>query len=116
MGSISSVEYTDPDLLHGEPPGPHHDVWSLGVMLHRAVTGHGVYGELPGNDGLLALRRILSTKPEVIPDPAATAGRDRAGLPGAGARAAHCAAGGGRAALRRGRRHRLTGNAVTRRC
>ena len=36
-------------------------------MLNRAITGHGVYGELPGNDGLLALRRILSTKPEVTP-------------------------------------------------
>jgi serine/threonine protein kinase len=65
MGSITSVEYTDPDLLHGEPPGPHNDVWSLGVMLHRAAAGIGVYGDLPPSDGLLALRRILSTKPEI---------------------------------------------------
>jgi len=67
MGPITSVEYTDPDLLHGEPPGPHNDVWSLGVMLHRVAAGTGVYGDLPPNDGLLALRRILSTKPEISP-------------------------------------------------
>jgi serine/threonine protein kinase len=67
MGSISSVEFTDPDLLHGEPPGPPNDVWSLGVMLHRAASGVGVYGDLPASDGLLALRRILSMKPEVSP-------------------------------------------------
>ncbi len=67
MGPITSVEYTDPDLLHGEPPGPHNDVWSLGVMLHRVAAGTGVYGDLPANDGLLALRRILSTKPEISP-------------------------------------------------
>jgi serine/threonine protein kinase len=65
MGSIASVEYTDPELLHGEPPGPHNDVWSLGVMLNRAVSGQGVYGELSVTDGLLALRKLLATKPEV---------------------------------------------------
>jgi len=68
MGPIASVEYTDPALLHGEPPGPANDVWSLGVTLHRVVAGVGPYGELPANDGLLALRRILSTAPEVSPD------------------------------------------------
>jgi serine/threonine protein kinase len=68
MGAITSVEFTDPDLLHGEPPGPANDVWSLGVMLHRVASGTGVYGDLPTNDGLLALRRILSVKPEISPD------------------------------------------------
>jgi serine/threonine protein kinase len=67
MGSIASVEYTDPDVLRGEPPGPQHDVWSLGVMLHRLTAGVGVYGDVPLNDGLLALRRIMATKPEISP-------------------------------------------------
>jgi serine/threonine protein kinase len=67
MGSITSVEYTDPDLLHGEPPAPHNDVWSLGIMLHRVAAGAGVFGDLPASDGLLALRRIVSTKPEISP-------------------------------------------------
>jgi serine/threonine protein kinase len=79
MGPITSVEYTDPDLLHGEPPGPHNDVWSIGVMLHRVLTGVGVYGDLPAHDGLLALRRLLSTKPQVastLPAPLADLVRD----------------------------------------
>jgi serine/threonine protein kinase len=67
MGSMSSVEYTDPDLLHGEPPATHHDVWSLGTVLHRVLSGSGVYGELPPTDALLALRRILSSEPTISP-------------------------------------------------
>lgn len=66
-GSVTTVEYTDPDLLQGEPPHPGVDVWSLGVLLHRAVSGVGVYGDLPRTDGPLVLRRILTTAPEVSP-------------------------------------------------
>jgi eukaryotic-like serine/threonine-protein kinase len=74
MGSITSVEYSDPDLLHGEPAGPHNDVWSLGVLLHRVVAGVGVYGDLPSADGLAVVRRILSGQREIsrdLPDPIA---------------------------------------------
>jgi eukaryotic-like serine/threonine-protein kinase len=67
MGPIGSVEYMDPVLLQGEPPTPDNDVWSLGVMAHRVLTGAGVYGDLPAGDGLLALRRILSAPPQVSP-------------------------------------------------
>ncbi len=75
MGPIGSVEYMDPVLLQGEPPTPDNDVWSLGVMAHRVGTGQGVYGELPAGDGLLALRRILSSPPQVAPGtPPALAG------------------------------------------
>jgi serine/threonine protein kinase len=79
MGSITSVEYTDPDQLRGEPAGPHNDMWSLGVVLHRVAAGTGVYGELPASDGLFALRRMLSTKPTVsagLPEPLAGLVRD----------------------------------------
>jgi serine/threonine protein kinase len=65
MGSVSSVEYVDPSILQGDRASRASDVWSLGMTLHRAVTGRGVYGELPENDPLLALRRVLSSKPEV---------------------------------------------------
>jgi serine/threonine protein kinase len=68
MGSIGSVEYNDPDMLRGERPGPHHDVWSLGAVLHRVSCGAGLYGDLPTNDGLLALRRILSGEPTISPN------------------------------------------------
>jgi serine/threonine protein kinase len=66
-GSPATVEYVDPDVLRGEPAGPAADVWSLGVLLHRVVSGTGVYGELPEDDGLAAMRRVLSAKPELSP-------------------------------------------------
>jgi serine/threonine protein kinase len=63
MGPVASVEYTDPGLLQGARAGPASDVWSLAVTLHRVLTGAGVYGEdLPTDDGLLALRRLLSAQ------------------------------------------------------
>jgi hypothetical protein len=79
MGALDSIEYVDPALLLGGRPGPWTDVWSLGVLLHRAVDGAGVYGELPDADGLLALRRILSAQPRVsgtLPAPVAALVRE----------------------------------------
>ena len=72
MGSVTSVEYSDPDLLRGERAGPHNDVWSLGVLVHRITAGVGVYGDLPTGDPLFLLRRILSATPAVsdsVPHP-----------------------------------------------
>ena len=65
MGGLDAIEYVDPALLLGSPPGPATDVWSLGVLLHRVVSDTGVYGDLPGADGLLALRRVLSATPQL---------------------------------------------------
>jgi eukaryotic-like serine/threonine-protein kinase len=66
MGPVTSVEYTDPELLQGGRAGPSSDVWSLGVTLHRVLTGASIYcEELPADDGLLALRRLLSASPRL---------------------------------------------------
>lgn len=67
MGSVGSVEYLDPAILRGRRPSRSTDVWSLGVTLHRALTGTGVYGELPEGDPLLALRRVMSSAPRLDP-------------------------------------------------
>jgi eukaryotic-like serine/threonine-protein kinase len=63
IGPVGSVEYLDPAILNGEQASRATDIWSLGVTLHRALAGVGVYGELPDNDPLLAIRRVLSTEP-----------------------------------------------------
>jgi eukaryotic-like serine/threonine-protein kinase len=68
MGAVASVEYVDPALLQGGRASAATDIWSLGITLHRALTGKGVYGELPDSDPLLALRRVLSSKPELEPE------------------------------------------------
>ncbi|BCJ58794.1 protein kinase domain-containing protein [Micromonospora endophytica] len=79
MGGLDTIEYVDPAVLLGGAPGPAGDVWSLGVVLHRVTSGTGVYGDLPASDGLLALRRVLSTTPLVsdsLPGPVADLVRD----------------------------------------
>lgn len=68
MGQASSVEYLDPDLLAGARPSRRSEVWALGATVHRAVAGTGLYGELPDAQPLLAIRRVLSSKPELHPD------------------------------------------------
>jgi serine/threonine protein kinase len=66
MGPVTSIEYIDPDLLQGAPASQETDVWSLGVTLHRVLTGLSIYGaDLPTDDGLLALRKALVTEPSI---------------------------------------------------
>jgi serine/threonine protein kinase len=68
MGPVTSIEYIDPDLLQGSPATQATDVWSLGVTLHRVLTGQGIYGaDLPTDDGLLALRKAIVTEPRIAP-------------------------------------------------
>ncbi len=65
MASAASVEYLDPALLQGERPSRSTEVFALGATLHRALTGTGLYGELPDSEPLLAIRRVMSAKPEL---------------------------------------------------
>lgn len=68
MGPAASLEYTDPALLLGGRAMPATDVYSLGVTLHRAITGQCIFGEdLPPDDGLLALRRVMSAEVQLSP-------------------------------------------------
>jgi serine/threonine protein kinase len=67
MATAASLEYLDPALLQGERPSRASEIWSLGATLHRSLTGAGLYGELPDNEPLLAIRRLMSTQPTVAP-------------------------------------------------
>lgn len=63
MASAASVEYLDPGLLRGERPSRATEVFALGATLHRALTGQGLYGELPDSEPLLAIRKVMSAEP-----------------------------------------------------
>ncbi len=67
MASAASVEYLDPALLQGERPSRSTEVFAIGATLHRALTGTGLYGELPDSEPLLAIRRVMSANPQISP-------------------------------------------------
>ncbi|QZY30463.1 serine/threonine-protein kinase [Nocardioides coralli] len=65
LGPAGAVEFIDPAVLAGETASPASDIWSLGVTLHKVLTGTGLYGDLPTHDALLAVRRVLTAPPQV---------------------------------------------------
>jgi len=65
MAGAGSVEYLDPDLLAGSRPSRRSEVWALGATLHRVLAGIGLHGDLPADQPLLAIRRVLSGTPVV---------------------------------------------------
>jgi eukaryotic-like serine/threonine-protein kinase len=67
MGPLASVEFIDPLVMQGERASRATDIWSLGVTLHRALAGAGIYGELPDRDPILAMRKVLNGTPTVHP-------------------------------------------------
>ena len=68
LGSTGSVEYLDPAVIRGQLPGRATDIFALGATLHRALTGIGLYGDLPTDNTMLAMRRVLSHAPEISPN------------------------------------------------
>ena len=62
---VEPVEYADPDVLRGAPISRSSDVWSLGVTMHRALTGAPLYGEVPDVDRNAAIHHVLGTPPRL---------------------------------------------------
>jgi serine/threonine protein kinase len=67
IGSAGSVEYLDPAVIRGEMPGRAPDIYALGATLHRALTGAGLYGDLPADNTMLAMRQVLERPAEISP-------------------------------------------------
>lgn len=65
LGTAGSVEYLDPAIIRGEMPSRATDIYALGASLHRALTGTGLYGELPSDNTMIAMRRVLGHAPVV---------------------------------------------------
>jgi serine/threonine protein kinase len=67
FGSAGSVEYIDPAVVRGEMPSRATDIFALAATLHRSLTGDGLYGSLPTDNTMVAMRKVLSTAPSVSP-------------------------------------------------
>ncbi|MFC7449300.1 serine/threonine-protein kinase [Rhodococcus daqingensis] len=67
MAPATSVEYIDPELLFGGAPSRSTDIWALGATINRALTGDGLYGELPLDQPMLAIRAVQSCRPRISP-------------------------------------------------
>ena len=65
MGPAGDIGYLDPGLIRGDRPSRASDVFSLGATLHYAVAGEGLFGPLPDDDPLLAVRRVISHPPVI---------------------------------------------------
>ncbi len=65
LGSAGSVEYLDPAIIRGELPSRATDIYALGATLHRVLTGTGLYGELPTDSTMVAMRRVLGNEPAI---------------------------------------------------
>ena len=61
----ASVEYIDPDLLQGDMPSRETDVWALGATINQALSGDGLYGDLPLGQPMLAIRAVVSGRARV---------------------------------------------------
>ncbi|QZS52631.1 serine/threonine-protein kinase [Rhodococcus opacus] len=60
-----SPAYTAPELLHGQPPGPASDIYSLGSTLFTLITGHAAFERRAGEGLVAQFIRITSAS---VPD------------------------------------------------
>ncbi|GAA4715211.1 hypothetical protein GCM10025782_09620 [Pedococcus ginsenosidimutans] len=63
-GDARDLEFVDPSLMRGAAAGRTSDIWALGVTLHIALTGFGLYPALSSADPMVAARMFLRSRPE----------------------------------------------------
>ena len=65
--SIGAGEFVDPAMLAGGAPSRLTDVYSIGMTLHRALAGRGMFGEIPSDQPMMAMRAVLAGSPKIDP-------------------------------------------------
>ena len=67
IGPVGSIEYMSPDAILGKPASRATDLWALGVTLHQALSGAGIYGEIPDDNVMESFTYVLKTPPSIDP-------------------------------------------------
>lgn len=62
---LADVEFTDPAVIRGHPPGRSSDIWALGMTLHRVLTGDPVCRPGPDDDTVSAIARLSTFRLEI---------------------------------------------------
>lgn len=70
MAPLGSIGYIDPSLLLGESAGRATDIYSLGAVAHRVITGEHLFpiDTSPDGDVMMAVRAVLRRPPQVRTD------------------------------------------------
>lgn len=59
MAPMASIGFVDPKLIMGDSASRASDIYSLGAVLHWALTGQTVHAGLDDTDPMMAIRSVL---------------------------------------------------------
>lgn len=62
---VGALETMEPGLVRGETSARSSDIWSLGATMHWALTGRGVFADLPDSNLIAVLRHIMTATPTI---------------------------------------------------
>ena len=68
VGPWEELVAVDPELLAGEAPSRHSDIWALGATLHSVMSRRPLFPDIGDDEPVTAVQRVMFTRPE--PDPA----------------------------------------------
>ena len=68
MAPMASIGFVDPRLITGDNAGRASDIYSLGAVLHWALTGKHIHPGVEGVDPMMAVRSVLRQPPHIERD------------------------------------------------
>ncbi len=69
MPDVADVDYLDPAVIRGARPSRASDIWSLGAVLHFAMSGgRSIHPGIEGREPLAAVRQVMNEPPLIADD------------------------------------------------